>query len=61
MARKISKKKKLRAEAPQNLSNVTQIVQERAYSIWESKGRPQNSALNDWLEAKRQLKIEKSI
>ena len=30
-------------------------IQKRAYSIWENKGRPQNSALDNWLEAEKSL------
>ena len=26
-------------------------LEERAYYIWENKGRPENAALDNWLEA----------
>jgi hypothetical protein len=29
-------------------------IERRAYEIYESKGRPQGSALDDWLEAERE-------
>ena len=31
-------------------------IRQRAYSIWEQKGRPQNNDFDIWLEAERDLK-----
>ncbi len=53
MARRTSKKSKVKIL----YQNPDDMLKEKAYHIWESKGRPSNSALEDWLEAKRQLKI----
>jgi hypothetical protein len=33
-------------------------IAERAYYIWESKGRPWGQSLEDWLEAEKQLKVQ---
>jgi len=35
-----------------------EAIQEKAYHIWERKGRPTNSALEDWLTAEEELKSE---
>ena len=34
-------------------------VLHRAYSIWESKGRPADSQLADWLEAEDEVRQER--
>ncbi len=39
----------------QKSANI-QDIQTRAYHIWESKGRPENNALDNWLEAERSFK-----
>ena len=31
-------------------------IRQRAYLIWEQKGRPQNNDLDNWLQAERELK-----
>ena len=33
-------------------------IKERAYYIWEQKGRPLDSAFQDWLDAEKELKAE---
>lgn len=33
-------------------------INERAYYVWEKKGRPQDSAVQDWVEAERELREE---
>ncbi len=40
---------------------VENVIQERAYYIWKNKGSVSNSALDNWLEAERQLKKEKAV
>jgi len=32
-------------------------IRQRAYLIWERKGRPENNELDNWLEAERELKM----
>jgi hypothetical protein len=63
MPRKQMKKRRAKTATSQrpNPSDVPRLIQERAYQIWESKGRPENSAFNDWIEAKRQLNIDEPI
>ena len=39
-----------------NSANLEEKIQQRAYYIWEAKGKPENSAFNDWIEAERQVK-----
>lgn len=31
-------------------------IRQRAYFVWEEKGRPQNRDLDIWLEAEKELK-----
>jgi len=33
-------------------------ILERAYFIWEEKGRPGNTALEDWFQAEKEMIIE---
>jgi hypothetical protein len=35
-----------------------QDVRERAYQLWEARGRPEGGAIEDWLNAEGQLKAE---
>lgn len=37
---------------------TTETIAARAYTIWEQKGRPQGSEVENWLLAERQLKQE---
>ncbi|MBU1863086.1 MAG: DUF2934 domain-containing protein [Candidatus Omnitrophica bacterium] len=30
-------------------------IQDRAYRIWESKGKPTNTAIEDWIQAEQEL------
>jgi hypothetical protein len=36
-------------------------ISERAYSIWESEGRPDGKALNHWLQAERELELATKV
>lgn len=52
--KKIAKTGSKRTLATQQYSSTDlDRVKETAYQLWESKGRPSNSALDDWLEAER--------
>lgn len=31
------------------------MINDRAYYIWEAKGRPADSATEDWLQAEREI------
>ena len=56
MARKkvlVGTKKKMNCSSYPDVEKIRQ----RAYSIWEERGRPQNSDLDIWLEAEREIKI----
>ncbi|MBI2871446.1 MAG: DUF2934 domain-containing protein [Candidatus Omnitrophica bacterium] len=37
---------------------LEQKIRERAYAIWERKGRQQGSAQQDWLQAEREIRRE---
>jgi hypothetical protein len=58
MARKAVRRVRTAVRLSQDTNELSRLVEEKAYHIWESKGRPENSALDNWLEAKRQLKIK---
>lgn len=36
----------------------TELIQTRAYYIWENKGRPDNTDQENWIEAEKQLRKE---
>ncbi len=36
----------------------TDSIAQRAFEIWDAKGRPAGSELEDWLEAEHQLRLE---
>lgn len=37
-----------------------QAIAERAYSIWEERGRPEGQDLEHWLEAERRLRRQEA-
>jgi hypothetical protein len=41
--------------------DVLGLIRQRAYHIWETKGRSNESTLDNWLEAEQQLKKERLI
>ncbi len=48
-----TQKAKVNCSAPQSEENI----KEKAYFIWESKGYPENSAIDNWVEAESQLMV----
>ena len=57
MARQRLPRKKKSSAAVFQMGNVTpEKVRETAYFIWEQKGKPQGSEVDDWTEAEKQLK-----
>ena len=42
-------------ESPTVRAISTDEISRRAYSIWESRGRPEGSAEDDWFRAEREL------
>ena len=47
-----------RAAQPQNRQSVEALVRERAYILWEKRGRPHGNDRQDWVEAEAQIKRE---
>lgn len=55
MARKQTiKSKKKENSGPKAIS--IKDIQEKAYYIWAEKGFPENTTLDNWLEAEKQLR-----
>ena len=52
MVRRVVKRVRNKATSCQDTGDISRLIEERAYHIWESKGKPQNNALDNWLEAK---------
>lgn len=52
-----AKSKKKSSAASKAKLKITDIgkIQEKAYYIWAEKGFPENTALDNWLEAEKQL------
>lgn len=58
MLREDYKKKKI--ITPQfSPASLEEKIRKKAYYIWEAKGRPENIALDNWLEAEGELKKAK--
>jgi hypothetical protein len=51
------KSKKKSSSTPKTKPIINDIgkIQEKAYYIWADKGFPENTALDNWLEAEKQL------
>lgn len=52
-----AKTKKKSSSTPKNKSKVLDVgkIQEKAYFIWAEKGFPEDTELDNWLEAEKQL------
>jgi hypothetical protein len=48
-----AKNRKKKTSNPQTTN--TKNIQEKAYFIWADKGCPENTMLDNWLEAEKQL------
>ncbi len=51
--KKVMKKKPAKAAPFVKSSSAMVNTEERAYRIWESKGKPANTALEDWVQAEQ--------
>jgi DUF2934 family protein len=40
---------------PDTRNRINEIIAARAYEIWEKRGRRENEALDNWLQAEREL------
>ena len=36
-------------------ASLNRMIQERAYYIWESKGKPQGKDMDIWIQAKKEI------
>lgn len=41
--------------APESQENHQQVVQQRAYELWLSEGKPGDRALDHWLQAEQEI------
>lgn len=55
---KKQKGKNKKCQAYQYSAMDIEEIKKRAYFIWESKGKPADSYMEDWFEAERELKDE---
>ncbi|MFA5008790.1 MAG: DUF2934 domain-containing protein [Candidatus Omnitrophota bacterium] len=53
--------RKEKAKAKRYSSQDIAKINERAYYVWLSKGKPANSSVSDWLLAEKELKKEGKI
>ncbi|MBU1862314.1 MAG: DUF2934 domain-containing protein [Candidatus Omnitrophica bacterium] len=60
MKKGIVKKKKGAKRETSFSSNrsASEMIQERAYLIWERKGRLEGTSMEDWVEAEKELERE---
>jgi hypothetical protein len=54
--KRITFRRNKRTIYPENPSLNLEMIRERAYFIWEKKGKPENTSLEDWLEAEKSVK-----
>ena len=58
MANKKVTRKRTKKTIPTCRQDESDLIRQRAYHIWETKGRSNDSTLDNWFEAKQQLKKE---
>jgi hypothetical protein len=46
--------------SPITLAPSHEVISQRAYLKWQARGGPSGTALQDWLEAETELKVELS-
>ncbi len=39
-------------------AKINQMIKERAYYLWESKGKPQGQDANIWLQAEKEIRAK---
>jgi len=50
-----SKARQPRAPKPAYSSDIEELIRRRAYELYEGRGRVEGSALDDWLQAEREI------
>jgi len=50
-----SKSRKRRSSEPSYLSDIEEHIHRRAYDLYEQRGRIDGFALDDWLQAEREI------
>jgi hypothetical protein len=50
-----SKSRKRRSSEPSNSSDIEERIRRRAYNLYEQRGRVDGFALDDWLQAEREI------
>ena len=56
MAKVTLRKQKVDTKSSTSKTPSFEQIQEKAYLIWERKGRPLNSDMDNWLEAEREFR-----
>jgi len=46
---------------PSSSSDITERIRQRAYDLYEQRGRGDGFALNDWLQAESQIRGTKKL
>ena len=57
--KKVTRAKRKKKATPMRSKVNLELVRKRAYHIWEAKGRPNDSAVQDWAQAEQELNAKK--